>query len=155
MSVGSLIPLWGKLAQNESQRLSAPTLCHGWHFMAKLARHAHLITLAGSVHVYVRGRPRSLCAWMPIVAPNLLISRPTEAVSLPNPVPCSAILTSDLQAGPEGKFNGRFWVRHECNIQLKVLFYTNRLIMTPHWLEKKCDKNLGAAALIPANASPR
>lgn len=46
MSVGLFIPLWGKLAQNESQRLSAPTPCHGWHFMAKLARQARLITLA-------------------------------------------------------------------------------------------------------------
>lgn len=41
----------GKLAQNESQQLSAPTLRHGWHFMAKLARHARLITLAASACV--------------------------------------------------------------------------------------------------------
>lgn len=37
--------------------------------------------------------PRSPCARMPRVAPNLLISRPTEAVSFFNPVLCSAILT--------------------------------------------------------------
>lgn len=46
-----------------------------------------------SMCVYVRGGPGSLCARMPRVAPNLLISRPTEAVSFLNPVPCSAILT--------------------------------------------------------------
>lgn len=46
-----------------------------------------------SMCVYVRGRSRLLCAHMPRVAPNLLISRPTEAVSFLNPVLCSAILT--------------------------------------------------------------
>lgn len=143
MSVGPLIPLWGKLAQNESQQLSAPTPRHGWHFMAKLARQARLITLAASACVCMCvGRPRSLCARTPRVAPNLLISRPTEAVSFLNPVPCSAILTKDVQAGPEGKCRGWFWVSPECwcITHLQVFWGTGRLIMNPYWLEKKKKK---------------